>query len=181
LVETLATDRPVISAIDAAFLVLEVEEHHLSIEWTQTLNQCVEPVQRATTIDALLAIDDLSESIQILRVYRDERRRSGPRPDDPRDRGVVGHAIHPRAQRAAAVIASQAPPQGDVNVLQQVASSVRVSFVAAGQPLERGAERCAPLPRSDPPFTSDSRNKSQHLTRASTQFLPSRFWRKKGR
>src|SRR6185436_10123079 len=55
-------------------LFLEVEEHHLSIERTQTLNQRVEPVERATTIDAVLAIDDLRHCIEVL-VHRDQRRR----------------------------------------------------------------------------------------------------------
>jgi hypothetical protein len=40
-------------------LFLEVEKHHLSIERTQTLDLRVEPVERATTIDGVLAIDDI--------------------------------------------------------------------------------------------------------------------------
>ena len=64
---------------------------------------------------------------------------------DPRDRGVVRHSIDPRAQRASTVIASEAAPQRDVNVLQQVAPCLGVAFVAAGQPLERRAERARRL------------------------------------
>ncbi len=104
----------------------------------------MDSVERATTIEAVLAIHGLGERMQVV-VYGDQHWRSGPRPDHTRDRSVVGDAIHPRAQRAATVIASQASPQRDVNVLQQVASRIRIAFVAASQSLERGPERARHL------------------------------------
>ena len=94
--------------------VLEVEEHHLPIERTETLNQPMESIESTLSIEAVFPIDGVCDGVEIL-VDRHQRAGTGARPEDAGNRGVVRHAIDPRAQRASAVIARETSPQRHVN------------------------------------------------------------------
>ena len=48
--------------------------------------------------------------------------------------------VDPGPQRTATVKSGQALPQGDVNLLQQIASSIRVAFIRSRKPLQRRLE-----------------------------------------
>ena len=65
-------------------------------------------------------------------VEADQRRRMGATAYDLGRGGVVRDPVDPGAQGTPAVEAGQAPPQRDVNLLQQVAPAVGVSFVGPG-------------------------------------------------
>ena len=54
---------------------------------------------------------------------------------------VVGDAVHPRAQRTAVLESREAPPQRDVDVLQQITLLVGVPLIGARQASERRSVR----------------------------------------
>jgi hypothetical protein len=72
-----------------------------------------------------------------------ETHKSGEGPalaKDMRSRHVVSHAIDPGAQGTAGIEALEASPQLKVNLLEQIATFVRVSFVGAREAFERSRE-----------------------------------------
>jgi hypothetical protein len=67
-------------------------------------------------------------------LQRDQGRRvSAALADHVRGGSVVGHAVDPGTERAAPVKAIEAPPQGQMNLLQEIAALVpiRPQYVAA--------------------------------------------------
>src|SRR3954454_12537708 len=61
-------------------------------------------------------------------------------PDHMRRGHVVRDAIHPRAQRTITGEHFEAAPDGEVNILQEIAALVAIEFIRARQPLQRRAE-----------------------------------------
>src|SRR5687768_9819914 len=57
-----------------------------------------------------------------------------------RRRGVVSNSVDPGPDRASAVESSKAPPERNMNLLQQVAALFRVAFVRPRQPFQRWTE-----------------------------------------
>jgi hypothetical protein len=52
----------------------------------------------------------------------------------------VSDPVHPSPQRAPAIESSEAPPERDVNILEQVATLVGITLVRARKPFERWTE-----------------------------------------
>ena len=104
------------------------------------LIKLVQPFERAAAIERLLFAGGRGERFQAV-IERDDARRVGPRPKHLRDRRVVSDPVDPGPKGASAVESSKAPPERDMNLLQQVATFVRVAFVRPRQPLQRRAER----------------------------------------
>ena len=57
--------------------------------------------------------------------------------------GVVGDAIDPGAQGTARVPGRKTAPEGEVNLLEEVAEVIRVGLVGTGEAFEGGAVRAA--------------------------------------
>src|SRR4051812_23673929 len=99
-------------------------------------------------------------------------------PDHVRRGHVVRDAIYPRTQRAIAREPFEAAPDGEVNVLQEIAALVAIEFIRARQPLERRAEFAGSLlvqhilRRHQPKCPSErgSRRKAAFLTFARRSF-----------
>ena len=53
---------------------------------------------------------------------------------------MMGNAVNPRPQGAAAIVSLKTPPQLEVNILAQIAALLRISFVGPREPFERRSE-----------------------------------------
>ena len=53
----------------------------------------------------------------------------------------MSNPVDPGPKGASAVESSQAPPERNVNLLQQVATFIRITFIRPRQPFERRTER----------------------------------------
>lgn len=124
-------------------LTFQVKQNDLSIERSQRAYQGENPLHRpiATCLSLAVALTWHRREL----IEADQRRRTRPSPSDLRCGGVVSHAVRPGPERTTAIELGKAPPQGDVNVLQQVTSAVGVGLVCACQPLEGRAKRCVGL------------------------------------
>ena len=62
-------------------------------------------------------------------------------PDDVGNGGVVGDAIDPGTEGTAGVPCGKAAPEGEVNLLEEVAQMVGVGLVGASEAFEGSAEK----------------------------------------
>src|SRR5262245_24922154 len=90
--------------------------------------------------------------------------------DHVRSSGAVGHAVYPCAKRASPVEGLEALPQGDVDLLQQIARFVRIGFVDFHQALKRRSKVARGLDiQLVPAHTLDSQRVTQNITHFSNQ------------
>src|SRR6476661_4329385 len=76
--------------------------------------------------------------VEVFEWQQDMRIRT-PLPDDIRRRGIVRDTIYPGAQRRSTFEFVKAPPQGEVNLLQQIATFIRIQLISPDQPFDRSA------------------------------------------
>src|SRR5262245_33933414 len=124
--------------------LFEIQQHDLPIEWLQLSDQVMHLFERSMSIEHVLFVSNLDHRFNAF-VERDERRCVGLRSQHFRRNGVVSNAVDPRPNRAPPVESGKASPQRDVDLLQQVATSLLVAFVRPGKPFERRAELCGCL------------------------------------
>jgi hypothetical protein len=110
--------------------------------WRQPGDQRVEPIERQGSVGGVFGIVGRGKFGD--RVEPDERR--GARAAGGVARGdIVGDAIGPGRQRAVAGEAVEAPPQGEVDVLLQIACSLGIALHRTGEACERRRERLGGL------------------------------------
>ena len=106
----------------------------------ETLNE----IQQAfESMAAVCGLEGIRRIRKILQFFQPDERLipEAPLPQNMRSSDIVRHAIEPGAERASPIKSAEAPPQGDVNLLQQVAPQIGITLVSASQPLQRGSIR----------------------------------------
>ena len=103
---------------------LEVEEDDLTIERREGLHQRKNPLHRPLLIGFDLDAVVCRHRREL--VETDERWCVRAPPDDLRRRGVVRHAVDPGAKRAPPVEPGEAPPECDVNFLEEIAPPIAI-------------------------------------------------------
>jgi len=112
----------------------------LAIEGLQLPDEFEKPLQRSTSVRVGLAVARIGRGFRLFE--RDKRREEVfALPAGVRGGGVVRYAIDPGSQGAARIETFEAAPQGEVNFLEQVSPMLRIRFVSACEPIERGMER----------------------------------------
>jgi len=118
--------------------VFEIADDDLAIERFESLNQGRKPVQIRPLVRRLRPFRFVRESLEFFQRY--EARKDAALTDNVRRRHMVGNAVDPCPQGAAAIVPLKTPPQLEVNILAQVAAFVRIRFVGPREPFERRSE-----------------------------------------
>ena len=119
--------------------VLEIQEHYLAIDRRELPYERVDLSERALAVESRLFVDGIWKRVDRFRV--DERGSVSLRAYHVRRGDVVRHPVHPRPQRTPAVEPGKAPPQRDVDLLEEISPPVGVRLVGAREALQRAAVR----------------------------------------
>jgi len=128
----------------------KVSKHHLAVERLELVDHGVEEVELVAMFGLVsLVVGDFSQLFEADEFAGLEAHLAA----DVGGGGVVGDAIDPGAEGAAAVKGFEAAPEGDVDLLEQVAAEVGVGLPGKGEAPESRAESSnslfvAPVPVS---------------------------------
>jgi len=116
----------------------EIADDDLAVDRFELLNQRRQPFQIDALVRGGFALLFVGKGFELFKAH--QSRESPALAKNMRGRDVVSHAIDPGAQGTASVETLEAPPQLKVNLLEQVATFFRVSFVGARETIERTRE-----------------------------------------
>jgi hypothetical protein len=115
--------------------------------------EAFEPGEDDLSIERLQALDELSQAVEgeaTVGVRGVDNGRNIVKAEegvgagaalvgDPGDGGVVGDTIGPGTESTLGLVAGEAAPESEVNLLEEFAALIRVSFIAAGETGEGGS------------------------------------------
>ena len=125
--------------------VVEIEQEDLSVCRSQFAYERGQALAGATGSRLCLDIVPRGEFSHVFKPDEVLPPGSTLRPDVIGSR-IVRHAINPGPHRAAPIVAEEASPKGDVNLLDKIPAKFSISFIAAREPLDRRRMRGGGLP-----------------------------------
>jgi hypothetical protein len=122
----------------------EVRKNDLAVKRIEPLDEAEQAFERLALVDSGFLAREVRLILEILEA--DKLGLNAALAEDIGRGYVVRNPIYPGADGAAAVESFEAAPQGQVDVLEKIPAAVRIGFVAARHPVERGAKAGSGIP-----------------------------------
>lgn len=107
------------------------------------MDECQKPFRGHAAVAGTFDVVPISNVVNL--VETDQRGCVRATANDPRCGGVVRDAVDPRSQRTPAVEKRQAPPEREVDFLQEVTASFGIVLIGPREPLDGGSEAISDL------------------------------------